>query len=459
MTTAPAGVLHVTAAEGGGADRYVRDLAAATRPRHWIWHAGAGLVEDVATRRYRAAPDGTAVRDFVDGAGIGLVHAHGVDAHCQATLAVLASAVPTLPWVATLHDVGFLAPDAFATGALVPDREWIARVRPWLARAATVVVPSGYIADLVATHLALATTRVEPGLPDPRLTSTPRVHTVAHDGTRPVVAVVGAIGPHKGSGELDAMAVALANHGIRLVVIGYTDECLVPRPAQAGRYAVHGPYEDGQLPTLLRAYGARLALFVNRLPESFSYTLSETWQAGCAVLVPDTGALGERVRAWGGGAVYPPDATTAAVATQAASLVGAMRQVESAFDPHDPRRVPQLATMASAFDALYERFGIARDAPADAGAALDRLAAANLDGHAFRHELTLLAQLASEQRQWIAKLERDVAELKAAVTAQDKRDEALAQQVRELKDVEAAFHELPVIAQKLLFKRAFRGRR
>ncbi|MBS0319368.1 MAG: hypothetical protein JSR18_02405 [Proteobacteria bacterium] len=459
MTAAPPGVLHVTAAEGGGADRYVRDLAATTRPRHWIWHAGAGLVEDVATHRFRAAPEGDAARNFIECARIGLVHLHGVDTHCQATLAVLAKAAPTLPWIATLHDVGFLAPDAFATGILAPDRDWIARVRPLLARAAAVVVPSGFIADLVAAHLDVPTTRIEPGLPDPRVASPPPAHTVAHDRARPVVAVVGAIGPHKGSGDLDAMSAALATHGIGLVVIGYTDECLVPRPARDGSYAVHGPYEDGQLPALLRAYGARLALFVNRLPESFSYTLSEAWQAGCPVLVPDAGALGERVRAWGGGAVHAAGAATAAVAAQAASLVRAGRQVESPLDPIDPRRVPQLATMASAFDALYERFGVAQDAPADAGAALDRLAAANLDGRAFRHELTLLAQLASEQRQWIAKLERDVAELKAAVAAQEVRNEALAQQVRELKDVEAAFHELPVLAQKVLFKRAFRGRR
>ena len=42
----PIAVLHVTSAEGGGADRYLRDLAATTAARHWIWHAAARIVED-----------------------------------------------------------------------------------------------------------------------------------------------------------------------------------------------------------------------------------------------------------------------------------------------------------------------------------------------------------------------------------------------------------------------------
>ncbi len=455
----PRGVLHVTAAEGGGADRYVRDLAATTHATHWILHAGADLVEHVASGRYRAAP--IELDGFARDAGIGLVHLHGVDAHCQAAMARLAASGAALPHIVTLHDVGFLASDAFATGTLTPDRDWVARVRPLLASAAAVVVPSAYIEGLVATYVGVPTVRIEPGLADARMQSPPPAHAVARTGTRPVVAVVGAIGPHKGSGELDAMAAALAAQGYDLIVIGYTDRCLVPRAAGETAYAVHGPYEDGQLPALLHAYGARLALFVNRLPESFSYTLSEVWAAHCPALVPDAGALGERVRALGGGWTYDVDADVTAIAAKVARIAGdgdAYRQVKSALDSNDPRRVPPLATMASAFDALYERFGLPVPDGVDASAALDRLAAANLNGHAFRHELTSLAQVATEQRAWNVKLERDIAELKAAIAELGQRNDALAQQVRELKDVEAAFHELPTLAQKLLFKRAFRGR-
>ena len=118
---------------------------------------------------------------------------------------------------------------------------------------------------------------------------------------RHIVAVVGAIGPHKGSGVLEALATALHGTDIGIVVIGYTDTQLARGWLVPGRLYVHGPYLDTALAGWLAAYGAEVVLFPNRLPESFSYTLSEVWASGLPVIVPDAGALGERVARHGGG--------------------------------------------------------------------------------------------------------------------------------------------------------------
>jgi hypothetical protein len=227
---------------------------------------------------------------------------------------------------------------------------------------------------------------------------------------------------------------------------------LLPGRDATHHYTVTGVYEDTQLPALLAAHDTRLVLFVNRLPESFSYTLSEVWAAGYPVLVPDQGALGERVRRHGGGWCYGPDDDAATLAAIIATLLApaadaAWRRVKSELVPNDARRVPPLATMASTFDALYQRFGLPRTAASDAAAALDRIAAANFDSFAFRHELVALATLSTEQQAWIAKLERDIAELRQAID--------------QLERVKAAFDVLPAFAQKILFKlrKALRDRR
>jgi glycosyltransferase involved in cell wall biosynthesis len=449
VSAAPAiGVLHITAAEGGGADRYIRDLAATTAARHWIWHAGVGFIENAASHRYFTAAGDDALRRWAEDAGLGLMHLHGVDDACRAVLARLRGARHGLPWIITLHDAGFIARDAFTQAQLAADPVWIASLRPCLAGASALVAASDYIAGLLARHYKLPAVRIEPGL---RAMPAPPPATT-QSSPRPVVAVAGALGPHKGSALLAPLAARLEAAGIDLVVIGYTDTQLLPGRDASRRYTLTGVYEDGQLPALLAAHAARLVLFVNRLPESFSYTLSEVWAAGYPVLVPDAGALGERVHRHGGGWCYAPETDAATLAATIAALLAPenaddWRRVKSAIVPNDTRRVPPLATMASTFDTLYQRVGLPRDAAPDADAALDRLAAANFDGFAFRHELAALARLPSEQQAWIAKLERDIAELKQAL--------------EELERVKAAFDVLPAFAQKILFKlrQAIRDRR
>lgn len=478
-------VLHVTAAAGGGADRYMRDLAAHTPRPHFALHVGAmvDVLEDIRARRFLplrgSATAGDALARWMRSAGIGIAHLHGVDEATRARLETLRHAHP-LPYVVTLHDLGFVNPRAFDQPK-IPDVDpaWIAQVAPTLMRASSVIAPSPFIRDLARRHVpGVDPTVVPPGIAAPRPVQIPQIAPdFALHAPRHVVAVVGAIGPHKGSGQLDALAAALEGSAVGIVVIGYTDTRLARGWLVPGRLYVHGPYVDGALAGWLAAYRAEVALFPNRLPESFSYTLSEVWAQGLPAVVFDVGALGERVACHGGGWRLPPASTAADMASMLVRLFGAegaveFARVESEISRNDSRRIPCLEDMIRDVESLYARFALRPAEAADPDAARDALApllAVNLDGFVFRKELVNLtleleqakARLA-ESQQWSAKLERDgaawAAKLEGDIAELKREQERIAADNRRLADIAAAFDHLPALVRKFLLKRASRAR-
>src|SRR5438105_11802551 len=297
-----------------------------------------------------------------------------------------------------------------------------------------------------------------------------------------MVSVIGSIGPHKCSALLYPLVARLQGTAIGIVVIGYTDSQLVRGWRAVGRCYVHGPYVDAELPALIAGYGIEVALFPNRLPESFSYTLSEVWAAGIPVIVPDNGALRERVARYSGGWILPARYSAEdaeALLLRLFSSAGAPERgrVKSEIDPRDSARIPTLAAMARDIDALYERFGLKPPSSGNDAVAGDEalrpLLAANLDGFVFRRELIKLVDEAVQLRAavdkvgpWAAKLERDFREAQAwARKLEHDVDVLMAEgkkqfeENRRLADDKAAFDQLPLIIRKLLLKKAFRARR
>jgi glycosyltransferase involved in cell wall biosynthesis len=481
-------VLHISSAAGGGADRYIRDLAASTPRGHHILHVGAGptVAEDVGARRFvpianlgGIGVDREALRRWLDLSGIGILHLHGVDDACRVHLDALLRARP-LPYLVTLHDLQFVNPRAFeADGMPEPDADWIVAIGPVLEHAATVIAPSEFILDIaLACSAGIRATVMPPGVRAARVSTVAQAPAdFAARAPKRVVAVVGAVGPHKGSNVLASLAAALNNSDIGVVVIGYTDTQIAPGWLVPGVLYVHGAYEDGTLPAWLAAYRVEAVLFPNRLPESFSYTLSEVWSAGVPVVVPDQGALGERVETEGGGWLLPAgfdgdDAAALLVWLSSDEGAAERARVKSRIVPGDARRVPTLEAMSRDVDALYARFGLPPPDTADAAtanAALESLLAANLDGFAFRKELVKLTgelgeatrQLA-ESRQWSEKLERDgaawAAKLESDIAELKREVERLGAENRVLAERKAAFDLLPQGIQRYLLRRALRAR-
>lgn len=444
-------VLHVTSVPGGGVDRHIRDIGRASRRPHLVWHAAANAdaIELLGERRVlpldgrRVDAEPHAVIEWLRAQRIGLVHTHSVTTEPRERARWVTQALGVRN-IVTLHDVLFLSRDAFAHGPVPEgDPAWLRDTSAFIGAAAAVLAPSEYLAGVARRHLpgiaidivpngsGLAFTNDE--LPTHRAFGTPPFRHVA--------AVLGMVGPHKGARLLEQVAERLEGSDIGIVVIGYLDECNLPGWHRKHLF-VHGTYQDAEVASLLRAYGAGVGLFTNQVPESFSYALSDLWAAGVPVIVPPGGALGERVVRHGAGWRLPEGFTAADVAGLLERLFSAggsheLARVKSQLDANNPDRVPSLQDMSRSLDALYDHFGIEPGAPLEAGSNdVQRLLATTLDGSLFRAEMVRFAdeiaqlrqgldyergeyaRVSREMKEWIAKLESDVAALQAQLAAQ-----------------------------------------
>ncbi|MDE8346537.1 MAG: glycosyltransferase [Acidocella sp.] len=199
-----------------------------------------------------------------------------------------------------------------------------------LGAADHVVAPS---AD-AAAYLAAQFPRVKPeALPHPELLddvpagARTALKTVGRDDGE--IVLLGAIGPHKGSGVLLDLArrARLTHPHLTFRVIGYTN---IDKALRAvGNVTITGAYKPAELDDLLSQTRGRFALFLSCWPETYSYTLSEAVRYGLIPVVPDIGAPAERVRMAGYGVVFgfpvAPDALLDVLDKIVSGLVAAVQ--------------------------------------------------------------------------------------------------------------------------------------
>jgi GT2 family glycosyltransferase/glycosyltransferase involved in cell wall biosynthesis len=400
------GLLHVVHGQGGGSDSHVRSLVEALGDalRHYVLvDLGEGCsVEErdangVRRFEFTRAPD-EPLHDFLAGIcarfEISLIHLHNVGDRLADAMATL-----DIPYGCTVHDLGFACPTVTCLDAThaycgaQTDIETCRRclaaqpsfehidIAAWreshgrlLAGAAFVIAPSQWVAATLQRYFRGTAIEVIPHAyapPAPRSDAIADVQ-VLPDDDRPVVAVLGAIGPDKGSRRLERLVELTRARGLALrwVLIGYLDRQREPWQSGDGIFTMHGPYDAEQLPALLDAYRVRLVVFPSVCPESFSFTLSEAWRAGRPALVPPIGALAERVAASGGGDVLSPDAwasdqrlldrVVAMASDRAGSLHEAAQRARAAVLP--AREVMAAATLALYRQALKDQ-PVSRTAP------------------------------------------------------------------------------------------------
>ncbi|ODU10507.1 MAG: hypothetical protein ABS84_03880 [Rubrivivax sp. SCN 71-131] len=390
-------VIHVVPPGGGGVERCVRDIVR-QRPQDLILHTA-----DAQCVLERPAPAGAdaqarfvplAHADLLGWAAAGglgaplILHAHGTVAAVRDLCEGLAAATAA-PRLLTLHDIWFADPS-------LPDDERAQRLA-FVRSAALRCAPSAFIAGRARAALGadadaapviewpLAAAPFDAGFETP---ISPAAEQAG--GARGFsIAVIGAIGAHKGLAALEVLAARLPAT-LRVVVLGYTERQLRQGWTADGRIWVHGIFHPDQLPRLAQHYGARLALFPPGMPESHCYALGDAWMSGLPVLAPDHGALAERIRRHGGGTVYDPaievDDWCALVVAQAA----AARRHPGALPLLRP--LPTMEEMMSRLEALYAELppsGAARPADDDG---VQRLAQKHLDSQFLRREVTDLQQ-------------------------------------------------------------------
>ncbi|MCU0754644.1 MAG: glycosyltransferase [Xanthomonadales bacterium] len=416
-------VLHLLSASGGGTERFVRDLAEGLSAlRHLLLlfgPEGHAVLEDPLQGR-RALLAGTAsdrrrVLGLLDRYAVDLVHLHWVSTVTLPWMQVLRTA--ERGYLVSLHDIGFLRADAFDASAdpLALDAGWVDAWRPIWHAAQVVTSPSGFIdAQWARLHTLREPVRVAPGLAE----VTPVVEQALAEN--PTVGILGALGPHKGSEVMDAVLALAPSSGVRFVLIGYQDRQLYPGTLHDGQLTIHGPYLPAEAASLIDRYRIDLVWFPNQLPESFSYALSESWAAARPVLTPDTGALGERVAAHGGGWLLRAPADPASI------LADLLQHLPQARCPayraelrrERIRRVPTLELMLKTMQQIYEPLQSAVRLPEPwAEGELAEQLAEQVGPLRFRHENIRLARDYAQAREWITHLEADLQRLK--VTRQE----------------------------------------
>jgi O-antigen biosynthesis protein len=394
------GVLHVIHDHGGGTETHVRALIEASR-RRWRHYLAIAVGDAWQVEEHR--PDGSVVtfnlvrqeseswREFVGAIcasfSIAVVHLHNISGCRDGLLMALRDL--GVPYGYTVHDLNFACPtitflgvDQMFCGAVtdtaicsrclaaqpayanVDIDSWRDRHRILLDGAAFVIAPSRWAAEMVARYFpGRSVQQIVHGTPDAdesvRSSEAVPGLTLPDDGV-PTIALLGAIGPDKGSRRIERL-VELArrrNTAVRFVLIGYLDVQHLQWQSADARFSVHGRYERDQLPALLAHYRVQLVLYPSAGPETFSYTLSEAWAGGVPVLVPPIGALAERVAHSGAGWVMTDaqwrdessmlDRISALVDDASRDAFGAARK-RALEIPH-----ATLAEMADATFALYE---------------------------------------------------------------------------------------------------------
>ncbi|MEP6702235.1 MAG: glycosyltransferase [Betaproteobacteria bacterium] len=426
-------ILHLTDGNRGGSQRHVIDLCRADSAdfRHFILRItpdAIGLHDVDGDRLLVLDPQRieqgwpALLPRLVAELGISCIHAHAL-LPLLALLETGDESVAAARCCVTLHDLRCIDPDFFAhpRAELSPDPAWIARCEKALRRVGAVIVPSNWLAQIVHRHYPGLTPHIiENGIASPVGADSP-VET-AWPSSRSVYAVVGAVGAHKGRETLMRVAAAITDPDIVGVLIGYTDAQETAGWSIPGKLYVHGRYQPDELHGLLRGYGCRLAYFPNIVPESFSYVLSEVWQAGIPALVPAVGALGERVQASGAGWLLsdPLDAAKAAatitglLAPEAVDQLAAARRVLET----PSRLVAGVESMRGALERVYEALGAKTTPAVDAGwthlTSLTRPARFDgIDDGLLDAQWASLVREEHSLRQWNTKLVHDIAALEA----------------------------------------------
>ncbi|OBS31912.1 hypothetical protein A9O67_11375 [Tepidimonas fonticaldi] len=412
-------------------DRWVRDVLA--------WRAGDAVLHVAPNQWVFESADHRFVPMAVPSEDAGLaalgrpswVHVHAMTTPVMEAARRLSEALGC-PLGITLHDVCFAepGPDADTRADLVLRARWV-------------LAPSDYLAGVARDWIA----RVCSGQDAPMVQVLPNgwrpwPETPAVPATGQgefAIGMVGALGLHKGLAFAREMAACLPPR-MRVVLIGYADGQLTPGWLIPDRLWVHGAFETGALPSLLRAYGVQVVWFAPGQPESFCYALSDVWQAGWPAVVPDAGALGERMQRVGFGCVYDPYLSPQRVAALLQDWLLHPRCLPHAEQPVE--REVTVAEMVRQLEMVYGSDSVNESFPPD-DAALQHLAQTHLDSRFFRHELLRLqGELEAAQAQtarlrvelddvarayeargrWIEKLQSDIDALNVSIAVLQERN-------------------------------------
>lgn len=430
------GVLHILHGRAGGTESHVRGLIAAGMERYrqylllvtgetWVLEDANGAVPVIY--RFQHRPDelwADMLGEICSGFEIDLCHVHHI-AGCRDGL-LQAFASLAIPYGFTIHDfylacptINLLGTDGNYCGgetnpvacnaclaaqsdyADIDIVKWRRNHADFLAKASFVLAPSQWATEEFSRYFPCIQATVVPhgvNTDSPESDTMCPVLLLPNDGWARV-GVMGAIGPVKGARHLEKLVARTRERGLplRWVVIGYTDRQFQPYQDPDKRLTVHGHYHPKDVIALIDHYRIGLTVFPSAGPETYCYTLTESWSAGCPALVPPIGALGQRVRDSGAGWLMHDWRDPDAILDQIMKLVGPDAMAERNTRSEAARHIPRvtLRDMAAATQDRYDH--VASQSPSLPPISRQRLIQALDTAHGMQ-------QAATRPRRWFHRL-------------------------------------------------------
>jgi GT2 family glycosyltransferase len=225
------------------------------------------------------------------------------------------------------------------------------RSNDWLGAARNVFVPTADTAKRLRRYFPALTTTVL-SWEEPRLRTNPV--TGRHERIR--IAVIGAIGEHKGYDVLldCARHAAARDLPLEFVVLGYTQN---DKPLLAtNRVFVTGSYDEAEIDSLIARERPDLALFPSVWPETWCFALSHALRAGLPIVAFDIGAIAERLRS-------EPDAELLPLGASAAKIDRTLMELSRRYRKQSLRNRDILIFDNHETEQLDEAIGMARKKP------------------------------------------------------------------------------------------------
>ena len=337
-------MLFITHSWGGGTERHVQEMCKLTVAAGVAAVVGRvdpsdhdaialepyGLSEFPNLPVLRASAGVGPAAEALDALGVSHLHVHhlaGFSERMSDFIGAVASA-SGLAYDVTLHDYVTVCPritlidrsdvycgepDLASCERCIADRgspfghpqvwEWRVRHARMLRQARKVFVPSRDVAIRMGRYVSDVEFVVRA---HPEELSDPGPALIAPRRASRRIALLGAIGPHKGSALLAEVAKAAKAHDlpVEFVLVGYSD-----RNDELAKLGVEitGPYKEGQGARLLREVEADAVWFASVWPETYSYTLSDAFAAGRLPVAFDLGAVADRIREAEFGHLMPID--------------------------------------------------------------------------------------------------------------------------------------------------------
>ena len=167
------------------------------------------------------------------------------------------------------------------------------------------------------------------------------------------VAFVGAMAIHKGSNILKDLIRKNNNVNIKIHLFGKSEDRELCK--NKSNYIFHGQYTRGELPQLLVDNDIDLVCIFATWPETYSYTLTESYMAKVPVLTFDIGAVGDRVKKDGLGWSINFNTDSSKILKKIEELSQNKEEYNNKKKNFESYRFKELKEMQKYYDNLYKQ--------------------------------------------------------------------------------------------------------